>query len=108
MYALTIVLPKYDVTGRLTSSSGTHWVWEVVHMLTSGKAEYESRSKEHLMLEFIEAERFDNMPSPRIINSHLSLRYLLLRILIMFIYFGIVVFICSLFSGYFSCYIFGA
>ena len=66
-------------------------------MLTSGKAEYESRSKEHLMLEFIEAERFDNMPSPRIINSHLSLRYLLLRILIMFIYFGIVVFICSLF-----------
>ena len=54
-------------------------------MLTSGKAEYESRSKEHLMLEFIEAERFDNMPSPRIINSHLSLRYLLLRILIMFI-----------------------
>ena len=66
-------------------------------MLTSGKAEYESRAKEHLMLEFIDAERFVSMPSPRIINSHLSLRYLLLRILILFIYFRVAVFICSLF-----------
>lgn len=55
--------------------AGTHWLWEVVHMLTSGKVEYESRAKEHLMLEFNEVEHFDVMPSPRIINTHFLLRY---------------------------------
>ena len=49
-------------------------MWEVVQMLTSGKAEYESRSKEYLMLEFNDAEQIEAVTSPRIINSHLFLR----------------------------------
>ncbi|KAK7088605.1 sulfotransferase 1E1-like isoform X2 [Littorina saxatilis] len=65
-----------DVIIAAYAKSGTHWLWEVVHMLTSGKTEYESRPKEHLMLEFNDVERFETMPSPRIINSHIPLSYL--------------------------------
>lgn len=52
---------------------GSHWLWEVVHMLTSGKVEYEKRTKDHLMPEFNDVEKFLEMPSPRILNSHLFL-----------------------------------
>ena len=31
---------------------GTHWIWEIVSMVMSGKAEYETRKKEALMIEF--------------------------------------------------------
>ena len=43
-------------------------------MLTSGRAEYEPRAKEHLMLELNDTERTEAMTSPRIINSHLLFR----------------------------------
>lgn len=56
--------------------SGTHWVWEIVHMLVSGRAEYEARTKEHLMVEMVELDTITSQPSPRFINSHLRLRHL--------------------------------
>ncbi|KAK7088603.1 sulfotransferase 1E1-like isoform X2 [Littorina saxatilis] len=65
-----------DVIIAAYPKSGTHWLCEVVHMLTSGKTEYETRSKEHFMLEFTDVERFETMPSPRLINSHMHLRHL--------------------------------
>lgn len=51
--------------------AGTHWLWEVMYMLRVGKAEYEPRAKEHLMMEFSTIERLDAEPSPRIFNTHL-------------------------------------
>lgn len=56
--------------------AGTHWVWEIVHMLVSGRAEYEARTKEHLMVEMVELDTITSQPSPRFINSHLRLRHL--------------------------------
>ena len=31
---------------------GTHWIWEIVSMVTSMTADYDERPKETLMLEF--------------------------------------------------------
>ena len=40
-------------------------------MLLTGRAEYETRTKESLMLEFLTKETIDSLPSPRILNTHL-------------------------------------
>lgn len=51
--------------------AGTHWLWEVTHMLLSGKVQYETRTKENLMIEFVTKEMVDSLLSPRILNTHL-------------------------------------
>ncbi|XP_025090218.1 sulfotransferase family cytosolic 1B member 1-like [Pomacea canaliculata] len=51
--------------------AGTHWLWEVISMLMQGKAEYDVRPKEHLMVEMTELDKLTSMPSPRVLNSHL-------------------------------------
>ncbi|KAL8566424.1 hypothetical protein ACOMHN_012002 [Nucella lapillus] len=56
--------------------SGTHWLWEVMSMLTAGRAQHEGRSKELAMLEATEVERIQSQPSPRVLNSHLPFRLL--------------------------------
>lgn len=56
--------------------SGTHWVWEIANMLTTGKLEYLTKPKESVMMEFHYPEEFDNIPSRRILNTHLPLRLL--------------------------------
>lgn len=40
-------------------------------MLLQGKAEYENRAKEELMIEFTNIDKLEKTPSPRILNSHL-------------------------------------
>ncbi|XP_033754209.1 sulfotransferase 1C2-like [Pecten maximus] len=56
--------------------SGTHWVWEITNMLTTGKLDYLTRPKESAMMEFHYPEEFDEMPSRRILNTHFPLRLL--------------------------------
>ncbi|XP_060081819.1 sulfotransferase 1A1-like [Ylistrum balloti] len=56
--------------------SGTHWVWEITNMLTTGKLEYLTRPKETAMMEFNYPEDFDKIPSRRTLNTHLPLRLL--------------------------------
>ncbi|XP_025090231.1 sulfotransferase 1A1-like isoform X2 [Pomacea canaliculata] len=51
--------------------TGTHWLWEVTSMLVQGKAEYETRRKEQLMVEFVDVDMIEAMASPRILNTHL-------------------------------------
>ena len=40
-------------------------------MLLKGKAEYDETPKERFMLDFIDCQTFDQLPSPRFINTHL-------------------------------------
>ena len=40
-------------------------------MLLQGKAEYGNRPKEQFMMEFVDAHVLDEMPSPRLLNTHL-------------------------------------
>ncbi|XP_025090214.1 sulfotransferase family cytosolic 1B member 1-like [Pomacea canaliculata] len=51
--------------------AGTHWLWEVLSMLLQGKAQYDDRPKEQLMMEMSDLEKLEQTPSPRIFNSHL-------------------------------------
>ncbi|VDI24742.1 Hypothetical predicted protein, partial [Mytilus galloprovincialis] len=52
--------------------SGTHWVWEIIQMLHTQKAELIEYSKMKCMIESMSKESFDSLPSPRILNTHLE------------------------------------
>lgn len=60
----------------LVVTAGTHWVWEITNMLTTGKLEYLNKPKETAMLEFNYPEEFDGFPSPRVLNTHFPIRLL--------------------------------
>ncbi|XP_060570704.1 sulfotransferase 1A1-like [Ruditapes philippinarum] len=49
---------------------GTHWVWEILVMLKRGDAEYDTREKETLFLDFKSSKEVDKSPSPRVLNCH--------------------------------------
>lgn len=48
--------------------SGTHWVWELLNVLIEGKVH--KQPKETRMLDLIGTEKVDELPSPRILNTH--------------------------------------
>ncbi|XP_045175564.1 sulfotransferase 1A1-like [Mercenaria mercenaria] len=49
---------------------GTHWVWEILVMLKRGNAEYETKTKEAVFLDFRSPEVVKSIPSPRVLNCH--------------------------------------
>ncbi|XP_021340691.1 sulfotransferase 1C4-like isoform X2 [Mizuhopecten yessoensis] len=51
--------------------AGTHWVWEIIAMLTGQSTEYAAGPKEDTMIEFRSVEKLDALPSPRILNTHI-------------------------------------
>ncbi|KAK3600062.1 hypothetical protein CHS0354_024334 [Potamilus streckersoni] len=53
-------------------NAGTHWIWEVLNMLISGKAEYVPWTPDRDFLE-IEGEKIEQIPSPKIIITHYSI-----------------------------------
>ncbi|XP_041373954.1 sulfotransferase 1A1-like [Gigantopelta aegis] len=56
--------------------SGTHWVFEILNMLIKGKAEYTEHWKNSSMLERVPVEEFKDRPSPRILQTHSTFRFL--------------------------------
>ncbi|XP_070206434.1 sulfotransferase 1C2-like [Littorina saxatilis] len=52
------------------AKSGSHWLWEMVHMLMKGRPEYCTTPKERLMLSFSTQEFFDTLDPPRVFNCH--------------------------------------
>ncbi|XP_013386371.1 sulfotransferase 1A2-like [Lingula anatina] len=50
--------------------SGTHWLWEIIMMLTSDKPQLSSRVKEECMFELRPGHALETMPSPRVLNTH--------------------------------------
>ncbi|KAJ8317803.1 hypothetical protein KUTeg_004645, partial [Tegillarca granosa] len=51
--------------------AGTHWLWEIISMLYNGKANRIWENKEIAMMEFLSLKEYDDLPSPRILNTHL-------------------------------------
>ena len=49
---------------------GTHWTYEILNMLLSQKAERVKSYKQSGMLEYISQSQFDELPSPRVLNTH--------------------------------------
>ncbi|XP_071163738.1 sulfotransferase 1B1-like [Mytilus edulis] len=52
--------------------SGTHWVWEIIQMLSTQKAKFIEHTKMKGMIESMSKKSFDSLPSPRILNTHLE------------------------------------
>ncbi|XP_067680778.1 sulfotransferase 1C2-like [Haliotis asinina] len=65
-----------DVLIAAYPKCGTHWLWEIVTMLRAGNSEYNKKAKEIAMLGMPQTERADELPSPRVLNSHLNFRHL--------------------------------
>ncbi|XP_071093767.1 sulfotransferase 1C2-like isoform X2 [Haliotis cracherodii] len=65
-----------DVIIAAYSKCGTHWLWEIVTMLRAGNSEYHKKKKEIAMLGMPKLERADELPSPRVLNSHLHFCHL--------------------------------
>ncbi|XP_013397162.1 sulfotransferase family cytosolic 1B member 1-like [Lingula anatina] len=56
--------------------SGTHWCWEICSMLVSGKAELLQQSKLTAMYpEAVGNAEIEPMPSPRVLNTHVTPDY---------------------------------
>ncbi|XP_061172334.1 sulfotransferase 1B1-like [Saccostrea echinata] len=65
-----------DIIISAYPKAGTHWLWEVASMLVRHKAERIPEIKETAMMEGLTEETFDNMSSPRVINTHVYFKYL--------------------------------
>ncbi|KAL3856335.1 hypothetical protein ACJMK2_011104 [Sinanodonta woodiana] len=90
--ALKVFVPDGDVLARMERvrnmsvndddvilltfpKSGTHWIWEMLNMLISGKAEYVSWTPERDFLD-LEGDNLEQVLSPKIIITHYSIKYL--------------------------------
>ncbi|XP_045199301.1 sulfotransferase 1B1-like isoform X2 [Mercenaria mercenaria] len=56
--------------------SGTNWGYEIMTMLLNGKAEISPTMKLSKMLEVIPESELEKLPSPRILNTHVPLKWL--------------------------------
>ncbi|CAG5114567.1 unnamed protein product [Candidula unifasciata] len=56
--------------------TGCHWVWETLGMILKGKGEYSPFCKQIAYLEMAAPELYDNLDSPRILNTHHEYDYL--------------------------------
>ncbi|XP_012946645.1 sulfotransferase 6B1 [Aplysia californica] len=50
--------------------SGCHWVWENVRILQTGEIKLDALPKERFFFEQNERDYFNNLPSPRFLNTH--------------------------------------
>ena len=54
----------------LSFVAGTHWLWEVASMLLNQSSDRIRLIKETAMLEGVTQEQFNNISSPRVLNTH--------------------------------------
>ena len=56
---------------------GSHWMFEVISMLVSGRTELLEDTKEDLTIEMIpDVQTLHALPSPRVLTTHLQYRFL--------------------------------
>ncbi|KAK3763730.1 hypothetical protein RRG08_021402 [Elysia crispata] len=73
----SLTMREDDVIITAYPKCGTHWVAEILYMLTSGQTASYGKTKEYNMLEFCDdLTAVDNLPSPRVLNSHLVMAHL--------------------------------
>ncbi|XP_045173115.1 sulfotransferase 1B1-like [Mercenaria mercenaria] len=56
--------------------TGTNWLWEMLMMVMIKSGQVTGGSKGHGMIEAMPIEVTENLPSPRILNTHLKIKYL--------------------------------
>ncbi|GFN96465.1 sulfotransferase family cytosolic 1b member 1 [Plakobranchus ocellatus] len=52
------------------AKTGCHLIWETLNMIRKGKGQYTELGKAAAYLEYAGPELYDNLPSPRILNTH--------------------------------------
>lgn len=55
--------------------SGTHWLWDIVQMLLNKTTRFVPAHKESFMVDHAPTEKLASLPSPRLLNMHLPLKY---------------------------------
>ncbi|XP_005093551.1 sulfotransferase family cytosolic 1B member 1 [Aplysia californica] len=65
-----------DVIMTGYGKSGSHWHFEILTMLKRGTTHYVTHSKPDLMLDRLTEQEVDNIPSPRVLNTHVNYRFL--------------------------------
>ncbi|XP_067672171.1 sulfotransferase 1A1-like [Haliotis asinina] len=56
--------------------SGTHWVWEITRELLTGEITHDDVTMSQTFMEMVPEERYADLPSPRILSSHLRMKHL--------------------------------
>ncbi|XP_055861149.1 sulfotransferase 1A2-like isoform X3 [Biomphalaria glabrata] len=56
------------------SKSGCHWIWEILRLLISGpdSTGQEKIDKESYMMEWRPYDQYSSLPSPRVLNNHMT------------------------------------
>ncbi|GFO01107.1 sulfotransferase 1c4 [Plakobranchus ocellatus] len=70
---------KDDIFIASFMKCGTHWLSEILYMLTRGSTDYSNKMKESAMLELVDdlpSLELESTLSPRILNSHLYMAHL--------------------------------
>ncbi|WAR18970.1 ST1B1-like protein [Mya arenaria] len=72
-WMLNVHLARVNYAFIMFDHTGTHWVQEIMTMLLKGKPEMvETVDKGGTMMEASSIDRMNELPSPRILNSHLK------------------------------------
>ncbi|GFR74986.1 sulfotransferase 1C4 [Elysia marginata] len=74
---MALPMRQDDVVIVAFPKCGTHWVSDMLYMLTRGSVQYMEKSKECEMFEYVnDLFSLEERPSPRILNTHLYMRVL--------------------------------
>ncbi|XP_067668172.1 sulfotransferase 1B1-like [Haliotis asinina] len=69
-------LNKDDVVVCAYPKCGSHWLFEVLRMLTTGSLHHRKSQLRDHMIDFIFKDGIENLPPPRLLSTHLPLRML--------------------------------
>ncbi|RUS74498.1 hypothetical protein EGW08_017729 [Elysia chlorotica] len=70
-YPRTTAYQPYPVGEKgTTGAKGTHWMFEAISMILSGNSQYSQVGKGISYLEFASPELYQDLPSPRVLNTH--------------------------------------
>lgn len=75
------MLPEFkfrpdDILLCTYQKTGTHWLFEILSMINNRKAELTQMTKGRCMLEIVPQSAINQLPSPRVLNSHYPPRLL--------------------------------
>lgn len=65
-----------DILICASMKSGSHWLFEIISMLTSGKLEFSKDCVTDSHIDLEDSESFEKKPEPRILHTHLPYTYI--------------------------------